>query len=48
MDEENEHVQTLMVARNRMIKDRRELALALSDPYKGGRRRSRGSLPGSI
>jgi hypothetical protein len=36
MAEENEHVQTLLAARDRMVKDRRELALALSDRYKGG------------
>jgi hypothetical protein len=36
--EENQHIQTLMAARDRMIKDRRELALALSDPHKGGQK----------
>jgi hypothetical protein len=38
MAEENEHIQTLMAARDRMVNDRRKLAVALSDPHKGGQK----------
>ena len=36
MDQENEHIKKLIVARERMIQDRRNLADALASEYKGG------------
>jgi hypothetical protein len=36
MDQENAHIKTLVTARDRMIQDRRNLADALANEYKGG------------
>ena len=36
MAQENEHIQKLVAARDRMISDRRALAEALASEYKGG------------
>ena len=36
MVQENEHIQKLVAARDRMISDRRALAEALASEYKGG------------
>jgi len=36
MAQENEHIQKLVAARDRMISDRRTLADALASEYKGG------------
>jgi hypothetical protein len=36
MAQENEHVKKLIAARERMIQDRRNLADALANEYKGG------------
>ena len=36
MAQENEHIQKLVAARDRMISDRRALAKALASEYKGG------------
>ena len=49
MAQENEHVKKLIAARERMIQDRRNLADALANEYKGGRTERRsGTLFGSM